>query len=139
VRKRLLSALERIVKAEAAAAGAPKEPEVKITEGTPATYNDPALSKRLAGAFARAFGASNVIEAQPVMGGEDFSEYGRAGVPAVIFWIGAAETAKFAAAKAAGESLPSLHSPLFAPDPEPTLKTGAAALTVAAMELLGKT
>jgi hippurate hydrolase len=34
--------------------------------------------------------------------------------------------------------LPSLHSSEWAPDREPTLKTGAAALTVAALELLGK-
>jgi hippurate hydrolase len=138
VRKRLLSGIERIARAEAEAAGAPKPPEMKVTEGTPATLNDPALSKRLAAAFAKAFGAENVVETPPVMGGEDFSEYGRAGVPAVIFWIGAANPAKFAAAKAAGESLPSLHSPLFAPEPEPTVKTGVASLVVGARELLGK-
>ena len=138
VRKRLLAAIERIARAEAAAAGSPKPPEVKVTEGTPATYNDPALTKRLADAISRALGPSRVEEHPPVMGGEDFSEYGRAGVPAVIFWVGAVEPKKLEAAKASGETLPSLHSPLFAPLPEPTIKTGVATLTISALELLGR-
>ena len=138
VRKRLLAAIERIAKAEAAAAGAPKPPEVQVIEGTPATYNDPALTKRVAAALTKAFGEARVKETPPVMGGEDFSEYGRAGVPSLIFWIGAVAPEKFEAAKKAGAPLPSLHSPLFAPDREPTIKTGVTALTVAALELLAK-
>ncbi|MBC8647461.1 MAG: amidohydrolase, partial [Thermoanaerobaculia bacterium] len=118
VRKRLLAAIERIIQAEAAAAGAPKPPEIKVSEGTPATYNDPALTKRLASVLAGALGKQNIEEVRPVMGGEDFSEYGRAGVPAAIFWVGAVEPKKYEAAKAAGTALPSLHSPLFAPDRE---------------------
>jgi hippurate hydrolase len=138
VRKRLLSAIERIAKAEAVAAGAPKPPEVSVTEGTPATYNDPALTKRIAGSLSKAFGGSRLQETEPVMGGEDFAEYGRAGVPSVIFWVGAVAPEKFEAAKKAGTALPSLHSPLFAPDREATLKTGVSALTVAAFELLAR-
>lgn len=138
VRRRLLAAIDRIVKAEAAAAGAPKPPEVKATEGTPATLNEPALTRRVAAALGRDLGAENVQEGSPVMGGEDFSEYGRAGVPATIFWVGAVEPKKYEAAKAAGTTLPSLHSPLFAPDRERTLRTGVSTMTLAAMELLGK-
>jgi amidohydrolase len=138
VRKRLLAAIERIVKAEATAAGAPKPPDVKITEGTPATYNDPALTARVAKALASALGKDNVQQGAPVMGGEDFSEYGRAGVPAAILWVGAVEPKKYEEAKAAGAALPSLHSPLFAPDRERTLKTGAATMTAVALELLGR-
>jgi amidohydrolase len=138
VRKRLLASIERIAKAEAAAAGAPKPPEVKITDGTPATYNDPAVTKRVADAIARGLGAGNVSEAQPVMGGEDFSEYGRAGVPATMLWVGAVEPKKYAAAKAGGPPLPSLHSSEFAPDREATLRTGVKTVTLAALELLGK-
>ncbi len=138
VRKRLLSAIERIAKAEAMAAAAPKPPTVTVTEGTPATYNDPALGRRVVGALVRAFGESNVVQGQPTMGGEDFSEYGRAGVPAFMFDIGAVEPATYEAAQRTGTPLPSLHSSEFAPDREPTLKTGVSALTVAALELLGK-
>jgi len=138
VRKRILASIERIAKAEAAAAGAPTPPKVEVTEGTPATYNDPALTKRIAGALGKAFGESNVVEGQPTMGGEDFSEYGRAGVPAVQFEVGAVEKGKYEASQKNGTPLPSLHSSEFAPDREPTIRMGASSLTVAALELLGK-
>ena len=138
VRRRLLAAIDRIAKAEAAAAGAPKPPEVTATEGTPATLNEPALTRRVAAALGRDLGTENVQEGSPVMGGEDFSEYGRAGVPATIFWVGAVDPKKYEAAKAAGTALPSLHSPLFAPDRERTLRTGVSTMTLAALELLGK-
>ncbi|WP_375766219.1 amidohydrolase [Archangium gephyra] len=138
VRKQLLAGIERVVNAEATAAGAPRKPEVSVSEGTPATYNDPELTKRLIGAVTRVLGKDNIREATPVMGGEDFSEYGLAGVPAVMLWLGTVEPKRHAEAKAAGETLPSLHSPLFAPDRERTLRTGVTALTTSALELLGK-
>jgi amidohydrolase len=138
VRRRVLASIERIAKAEAAAAGAPKPPKVEVTEGTPAVYNDPALTRRVAVALAKAFGQSNVVEGQPLMVGEDFSEYGRAGVPALQFEIGAVNPARYEAARKSGTPLPSLHSSEFAPDREPTIKMGVSSLTVAALELLGK-
>jgi amidohydrolase len=140
VRNKLLAAITRIAKAEAAAAGAPKEPLVVVDPGrTYATYNDQALSKRLTGAFARTFGANNVVDFAPVMGGEDFGEIGTAAkVPSVIFWVGGCNPQKLAAAGADVTRLPWLHSSEWAPDREPTLKTGASALTVAALELLGR-
>lgn len=138
VRKRLLDGIRRIVKAEAAAAGAPKEPTVNVAESTPSTFNDLALTKRVAAALSRHLGEANVVETPPVMGGEDFSEYGRAGVPALIFWVGAADPKKLAEARAAGTTLPSIHSPQFAPERVPTLRTGIVATTVAVLELLGK-
>lgn len=138
VRKQLLSAIERVLNAEAAAANAPRKPDMAVTEGTPATYNDPELTKRLVGAVTRVLGPENVREAQPVMGGEDFSEYGLAGVPAVMLWLGTVEPNRLAEAKAGGEALPSLHSGVFAPDRERTLRTGVTTLTTSALELLGK-
>ncbi len=138
VRKQFLAALERVVNAEAQAAGAPHKPELSITEGTPATYNEPELTKRLVGALTPVLGAENVRPGEPVMGGEDFSQYGRAGVPAVLFWVGTVEPRRHAQASAAGEVLPSLHSALFAPDRERTLRTGITTLTTSALELLGR-
>jgi len=73
VRKHLLAAIDRIAKAEAAAAGAPKPPKMEVLEGTNAVYNDPALTRRISGALVKALGASNVAEAEPTMGAEDFS------------------------------------------------------------------
>jgi amidohydrolase len=138
VRKRLLSGIERIARAEAAAAGAVKEPSVRVSDGTPAMFNDPALTQRIAGAFAKAFGKDNVVAEQPVMGGEDFSEFGRAGIPSLQFSLGAVEPAKYEASQKNGTPLPSLHSSEWAPNRETTLKMGTASLTVAAWELLGK-
>lgn len=138
VRKQILEAIERIAKGESMAAGSPRPPSIAITEGTPATYNDPELMKRLVPVVGRALGAQNVREGTPTMGGEDFAEYGRAGVPAVMLWIGTVEPSKHQAAQKAGETLPSLHSGLFAPDRERTLRTGVTTLVTGAMELLGK-
>jgi hippurate hydrolase len=137
VRQLLLSAIERVVNAEAQAVGAPRKPDITISAGTPATYNDPELTKRLVEAVSRVLGAANVLEGQPVMGGEDFSEYGLAGVPSVLLRVGAVEPKRHAQAKASGETLPSLHSALFAPDRERTLRTGVTTLTTSALELLG--
>ena len=137
VRKRTLAAIERIAKAEALAAGVPKEPLVQTQLGYDATYNDPALTARVARALGGAFGKDRVKELPPVMGAEDFGQFGRAaGVPSLEFWLGATPRAKFEAAHGDATKLPGLHSSLFAPDPESTLKTGAAALTIAAIELL---
>jgi len=138
VRQRVLDAIARIAKAEAAAAGAEREPTVGVVESTPATYNDPKLTARVAAALARQLGAGNVVEAAREMASEDFSEYGLAGVPAVMVRLGAAEPAALARAQAAGKELPSLHSSLFAPDRDPTLRTGVAAETAMLLDLLGK-
>lgn len=138
VRKKLLSGISRIAKAEAAAANAPKEPIVEVTESTPATYNDPVLTKRVAATLARAFGDSNVTQISPKMGAEDFAAYGRAGVPALMFDLGAVEPQKYEKATASGTPLPSLHSSGWAPDRERTIRTGVSALTVVALDLLSK-
>src|SRR4051812_10281325 len=139
VRKQLLSGIERIAKSEAASARAPKEPLVKFSEAQDATYNDPALTKRLADTLAKQLGAANVQEARPEMVAEDFGEFGKAaGVPSVLLRVGAAEPAKYEAAKKSGTPLPSLHSSGFAPDREPTIKTAASVLTLSALELLGR-
>ena len=62
------------------------------------------------------------------MGGEDFSLYGRAGVPAFMFWLGSVDAEKVARSKEPGASpLPSLHSARYAPLPEPTIKAGVTA------------
>ena len=41
VRERVLAAVERIIRAEAAASGAPREPEIEVTSSFPAVANDP--------------------------------------------------------------------------------------------------
>jgi amidohydrolase len=141
VQKHLLESIERIAKAEAAAAGAPREPLVVVDakEASEVVVNDPEMAARLASALRRAMGDSQVVSFQPSSGSEDFGVYGRvAGVPSVMLRVGAIEPGEFAAAKAAGKIPPGLHSPLFAPDREPTIRTGATAFTVSVLELLGR-
>ncbi len=73
------------------------------------------------------------------MASEDFGVFGRAaGVPSVYMFLGAAEPGALAKAQQAGTTVPNVHSALFAPDRVPTLRTGISALTLAALELLGK-
>jgi amidohydrolase len=140
VRERVLSAIARIAKAEAAAAGAPKEPLVAVQPGGYVNvYNDPELAKRVSAAFEANFGKEKVSSPPPTMAGEDFGDFGRAAnAPSLIFFLGATPQARFDAAGGDPTKLPSLHSPLWAPDPEPTIKMGSAALALAAIEVLGK-
>ncbi|MEX1245495.1 MAG: amidohydrolase [Thermoanaerobaculia bacterium] len=140
VRNRVLASIARIAKAEVAAASAPKEPAVVVDKDRGyATYNDPAMARRISGALSAALGKGSVVDTQPVMGGEDFGEIGAAAkIPSVLFWVGGTEPKTFAAAGGDMTRLPYLHSSEWAPDREPTLKTGTAALTAAALELLGK-
>jgi len=139
VRKLLLDGIVRVAKAEAALSQAPREPEVRFSEPANATYNDPALTRRLAAMLSRELGQDNVMEGKPEMIAEDFGELGRAaGAPSVMLRVGAAEPTRFAEAKQKGEPLPSLHSGTFAPDRERTIKTSVAVLTLSALELLGK-
>lgn len=136
-RAMLLEGIERIAKAQAMAFGAP-EPEIFIEpDYTPSTYNDPDLAASAATAIGAAIGAENVNQVQPVMGGEDFSQYSRtdAKIPSLIYWVGAVEPGKWQAAQDSALGLPSLHSPFFAPDFEPTIETGVSSMTAAALAL----
>jgi len=141
VQKQLLAAIARIAKAEAAAAGAPREPLVVVDarEVSEVVYNDPALVARLTTALRRTLGDANVVSTDPIMGSEDFGVFGRvAGVPSVQLRIGAVEPVEFAKAKAAGKLVPGPHSALFAPDRERTIRTSVAAFTLSVLELLGR-
>jgi hippurate hydrolase len=141
VRKRILASIERITKGVAAAAGIPEDraPIVKVseTEITSATYNDPQLMERLASAFKTALGPENVMKVSPVMGSEDFGYLSLdQKIPTAIFWLGAVDPVKVKESQERGVALPSLHSPLFAPVPEPTLRTGVKAMTAAVLDLM---
>ncbi len=141
VRKRILSSIERIVKGVATTAGIPEDraPIVKIAEGTGSLYNDPQLTERLAGTFRQALGAENVVQMPPMMASEDFGYFSLDHkIPTTLFWLGASDPAKVKANKETGAALPGLHSALFAPVPESTLRTGVKAMTSAVLELMKK-
>jgi hippurate hydrolase len=136
VRQRLLDGIRRVAAGEAVVGGVPKAPDVQVVESTPGVVNDVALTGRLRAAFSAALGAENVEDTPPASVSEDFAFYGREGVPASIFWLGAANPAALAEAKSAGKALPPLHSAEFSPDYGPSIRTGVTALVAAALELL---
>ncbi|MEK8173151.1 M20/M25/M40 family metallo-hydrolase [Streptomyces sp. M19] len=73
VRRQVLAAVERIVRAEATASGAPAEPEFEHLTSFPPTVNDPAATETVARAFAARFGdAAHTAELQTAS--EDMSE-----------------------------------------------------------------
>ncbi len=132
---RVLAAVMRIAKAEAAAAGAPREPTITMPESGHVVVNDPALTRRVAAALQKAMGTQQVIEMPAKMTSEDFAEYGRAGVPAVLLHIGAVNPAKLAESRRSGIPVPAPHSPEWLPDLEPTLKAAIRGETVALLDL----
>ena len=80
----------------------------------------------------RDLGPESVVEMPAKMTSEDFSEYGRAGVPAVLLHIGAVSPATLAS----GAKVPDLHSPQWFPELEPTLRSLVAAEVVMLTDLL---
>lgn len=143
VRDKIFAAIRRICTGLAVAAGLPVElhPEVKIKDTfSPAVYNDPALTRRLTAALQKEFGASNVVEAEPVMLGDNFSRYGLEGrkIPISMFRLGAGEPAKVEDSRKTGAPMPALHSAEFAPDAGPAIRTGAKAFVAVILELLKK-
>jgi amidohydrolase len=136
VRKQILAAIARISKEESEAGRAPQKPLIEHLEGTDAVYNDPALAERLRGPLEAALGKKNVITEEPITPSEDFSYFIAQGVPGFYFSLGGADPEKFAQAKAAGTTLPSNHSPFFAPDVDPALRAGIAAEVAVLRNLL---
>lgn len=132
-RRKLLDEVRHLVEKVAEAHRAPRPPEVRVApDGFPAVYHDPALTERLRKVFARLLGEEKVKEASPAMGAEDFGRFPTYyGVPGLQFNVGAA-----AASWAGPGPRPGLHSSRWAPDPEPTLRTGTAAFARAVLDLL---
>ena len=119
VRNQILASIKRICLGTAQAAG---------------------LAKRVTDTFAAWLGKGALIKRQPTMGGEDFGMYGRTKhkVPTFMFALGTVSTDLIRRFRATGKPLPIVHSSTYAPDIEPTLRTGVTATTAAALELLKK-
>jgi len=143
VREKVLAAIQRIPKGLAIAAGIPEDrmPIVTIskTERGDATYNDPALTARMAKVWEKAFPKGQVKQIPPEMVSEDVGHFGLdRQIPVLQFRIGAVDPKLIAEHEATGKPLPPLHSALFAPLPEPTIRAGVKATTLAVLDLMGK-
>jgi amidohydrolase len=135
VRKHVLAAIKRIVNAEAAAAGAPKPPEITPLDRYSLVKNDVDATNKVVGAFRQNFPGGSVEQTKPSMASEDFGCFGAEWhVPSVFWFFGGDDPKVYDKAKKAGKlnQLPSNHSPHFAPVIHPTLETGVKALVVAA-------
>jgi len=135
VRKRVLAAIERIVKAEAAASGAPRPPEITPIDRYPMVVNDREATNRVVGAFRDHFSADRVVETGPASASEDFGSFGAEWhAPSVFWFVGGTDAKTYAEAKEAGRlnELPTNHNSRFLPTIHPTLETDVEALVVAA-------
>lgn len=142
VRTRVLAAIERIARGEAAASGAPAEPDIERFESLPTVINDPEALEHARPALAAA--CASIVDHGPIAGSEDVGILAiSAGAPCVYWALGGADPALFAGLSTFEEvaavvrTLPSNHSPLYAPAIEPTLTVGTAALVNAARAWLG--
>jgi amidohydrolase len=142
VREQLLTGIQRIAANQAASYGlTPEEyPRVEIEETyTPALFNNPDLAARAVETMRGRFGAEAVVEASPVMGGEDFSRYHRTehNIPTFMFWVGGTTQATLDDYTARGLVPPSNHSPFFAPDdPEGSITQATEAMAAVALDIL---
>jgi amidohydrolase len=139
VRKRVLTAIERIVNAEAAASGAPKKPEITPLDRYSLVTNDPEATKRVSDAFRSHFSADRVQETKPTTASEDFGSFGAQwGAPSVFWFIGGIDADMYANAQKEGRigEIPTNHNPRFAPVIHPTLESGLEAMVVAAQAWL---
>jgi hippurate hydrolase len=141
-RDKVLAAIARIARGAAIAAGIPEDrmPLVDLHPDllVPATWNDPALVERTVAALRTELGPASVVEAKPVMGGEDFGHFSLPdhSVPCFMFWLGTVDPNRVDQSLKTGVALPSLHSSAFAPVPERTLDTGVRAMTAAVKSAL---
>jgi hippurate hydrolase len=135
VRKRVLAAIDRIVKAEAQASGAPKEPEFKTLDRYALVKNDPDAVKRVGDAFREYFSPERVQSTQPTGASEDFGSFGAEwGVASVFWFVGGTDPDTYKKAQREGKisEIPTNHNPRFAPVIHPTLEAGVQAMVVAA-------
>jgi hippurate hydrolase len=143
VSEKLIASIRRICAGTAMAAGVPESrlPVVTVNdESAPATINDVALTRRVAGTLVDWMGPTGVKPYPATMGAEDFSEFGRTvhHVPICIWWVGATAPERFEEAKRTGIPVPSNHSATFAPVVEPTLRAALMSMSAVALDLLAK-
>lgn len=143
-RQQLLDGIARIARAEALAADMPEDrmPQVTVQEPyTPSTYNTPAFTAQVAAGLSQRFGEERVKQVPSVMGGEDFGQFYLADpdhVQSLIFWVGGVPQERYDMAQRGEITLPSLHSPFWAPDAEKVIATGAEAMSSTVLKLLAR-
>jgi len=136
VRKRILDAVERIVRGEAATAGAPEEPTITEIERFPVVTNDGQALRKSLDAIASWLGAGNVLDPGAGAGSEDVGILATSSGAPLSYWLlGGADPSLFTTGDMTDPALlkvPSNHSPHYAPVIDPTLSIGVRTLVTAA-------
>lgn len=138
VKDHIMSAVKRICCAECQASNAPRDPEITDIDSYPMTVNDIEATEKIEASFKGQFGDKAFVT-QPASASEDFSIFGRSwGVPYVFWFVGGTDPKTYLDAVKNNQvnSIPSNHSPKFAPVINPTLKTGLQAMMTAALTWL---
>ena len=136
-RAQLLESIERVAVNTARTAGVAEDmlPEVIVAaDGAPTTTNDAALAQQVRAAIRRGMGDQAMVQwRQTDMGAEDFPDLVGIDppIPSVYFEVGGTAPEKIASGNWADH-----HSPLFQIEPEPSIKAGVEAMTLAALDLL---
>jgi hippurate hydrolase len=139
VRDQIVAAIKRELDGLAEGYGIPADrmPTVTVTGSNPPTLNDATLAERVRAAAIGVLGKDRVSEAKAIMASEDVGLFSLDGkIPAVMYWLGAADAEKLEESRKTGVPLPSLHSAQFAPVYQPAITTGVTAMTGVALDLL---
>lgn len=137
VREKLLKGIQRTAIAVADMAGAPA-PDIDLVPGGKAVINDQAIADRTGAVFQAAFGDKARVIPSPAAASEDYSEFILAGVPSLFFMIGGFDGQKLAQDRRDGRPAPTPHTSDYAPVPEPTIRTGVVAMTLAVLNALAR-
>ena len=144
VRDKLIAGIQRIAENQARAYGMPEDrlPEVKfLPTGIAPAYNDEILTAKAVAGFRRVIGFENVVETTKLLGADETSAFANAWdkpVPMLFYFYGSTARELLVASETEGFAVPSLHTPEFAPDLRPTLKTGTKSLVGAVLGVLGE-
>ncbi|WP_067857739.1 amidohydrolase [Nocardia shimofusensis] len=136
VRRRILDAVERIVRGEAAAAGAPAQPAITEIERFPVVTNDGQALHKSLDAIASWLGEDNILDPGAGAGSEDVGILATSSGAPLSYWLlGGADPSLFTTGDTSDPALldiPSNHSPHYAPVIDPTLPIGVRTLVTAA-------
>lgn len=148
--RKVVSSIERIIRAECEAGRAPRPPEIRVLNDTIALDNDPASVERVSRAHTAYFGEANLYTMPRLNGSEDFPFFGNAegggfpgeDIPYTYWFIGATPSERWSetpgqTVKEKMRNLEMPHSPHYFPGNEVTLRTGIEALVTGALAYLG--
>ncbi|WP_405617073.1 amidohydrolase [Streptomyces sp. NBC_01508] len=137
--ERAVAAGIRIVRAECAASGCPRDPDITVVSRSPALLPDPSATATVRAAHEREFGPHRVTDWPGSMATEDFPCFAADGVRTAYWMVGTTSPSQWRAARSAGRPVPPNHSAQFAPDVRTALPAGIAAMATAARHLFKET